>query len=164
MVHWSLLIKKTIIVFLLSFSSQALDLVGKGLLTFTFLNFEVYELELYAKGKVSSFKELQVQDEYKLVFKFKRDVDKKYLKKAWKDASKEIGQKGLERLFDKVSSVQPSMAEGQRITVMKVKDSVTFNFPNTKIEITNSDFAKTLAWVWLGDNEVGEKLAYQIFR
>ncbi|EQC46206.1 chalcone isomerase family protein [Bacteriovorax sp. Seq25_V] len=163
MVCRTLPFRKIILLFLFSHSILALSLVGKGLLTFTFFRFEVYELELFAKNQVRSLEELQKEESYELVFTFRRDVEAKHLKQAWSDASKEINQASLKPFFSEVEEIQPAMREGEKIRVTKNKDTVTFSFPKSKVELKNAEFAKTLPWIWLGDNEVGEKLAYQIF-
>jgi len=156
--------RKIILILLLSLNCSALSSVGKGLLTFTLFNFEIYELELKSLKKVSSLEELKSQKEYELVFTFKRDIDKKYLKKAWTEASEKLGDKNLVQYFNQLEKLQPSMKEGEVIKIVSNDNVVHFKFPGKFAEFDSRELRLSLPWIWLGDNEVGEKLSEQIFK
>ena len=163
MVCWTLHIKKIILVLLFSLNPLALDSVGKGLLTFTIFSFEIYELELYTKPKISQFSELKNVDEYKMVFTFKKNIKSKYLKEAWTESKKVFPAKGNDKKFEQLEENQPDMNDGQQIVIMAKRDEVTFKFPNKELKFKDKDFTQNVPWIWLGGNEVGEKLAPQIF-
>lgn len=138
-------------------------LVGSGLLTFSIFKFKVYTLNVYSNNQVTSFKDLLKEDTIKLVFKFQRDVDRKYLVKAWQEASLQIPYQIDSKIWETLQREQTDMKENEEITLVLTNDKSYLSLPKkSTIELSDKNLKK-LSWVWLGKNEVGEKLAPQIF-
>lgn len=164
MVCRSLLIKKIVLCFVLVFNAYSLEKIGTGLLTFTIFSFEIYELDLYTDKKIKSFKELKDVDSYKMVFKFKKDIDKKHLKTAWSESKDVFPAKGKGTFFKTLEESQPDMKDGDQIVINAKGKDVEFVFPGKKVKFSDLEFKKHVPWIWLGDNEVGEELSPQIFK
>ncbi len=166
MVCWSLSLKKIVLgLFLVSsFNTLALDKVGSGLLTFTIFSFEIYELELYSDKKIKAFSELKDVDKYKMVFTFRKNIKSDYLKEAWTESQKVFPAKVKGDYFKQLENIQPDMKDGDQIVILADADTVEFKFPGKSLKFKDSTFKKNVPWIWLGANEVGEKLAPQIFK
>ncbi len=164
MVCRSLSIKKIVLLLFFTFNSFGLEKVGEGLLTFTIFNFEIYNLELYTDKKIQKFDELKKVQKYKMVFTFKKDIKAKYLKSAWSESKSVFPVKGLGKYFDKLKKIQPDMNSEEKIIISASGEDIEFSFPKNKLSFKNKILKQNIPWIWLGNNEVGEKLAPQIFK
>ena len=168
MVCWTLLARKAKIIFFLALfqiaNVYALESIGKGLLTFTIFGIEIYELELKADKKIKKFSEVKNLENYQMIFTFKKNIKGKYLKTAWTESKKVFPVRGKGDFFDQLEASQPDMKDGDKIVIDAKKGIVQFKFPGNILTFKDQDFKANVPWIWLGNNEVGEKLAPQIFK
>lgn len=148
----------------LAVGGKQLHLNGMGLREATWLNVDVYVAGLYVEHVSSDPAKLLASNETKLlVLKFKRDVDRDDIAKAWTEGFKNnatVPYAQLKPAIDQLNAWMPSFKQGDTLTFMYVPGkgvAVDINGQRKGV-IPGEDFARSLYSIWLGPKPPGGDL------
>lgn len=132
--------------------SKVLTLNGMGLREATIFNVDVYVAGLYVENVSSDPTKIVAANEIKMiVLRFKRDVDRDDIVKAWNQGFMGNATVGLTKLTP-LNRWMPSFSEGDTLTFTAVPGKgVAVDINGTRKGVLGADdFARSLVSIWLG--------------